>query len=134
MAVTDPVQNLQTLIRCPSVTPKEGGALSALTAMLEPLGFSVERVTATEPGTPDIENLYARLGSSGPHLMFAGHTDVVPVGDEASWTHPPFSADIANGEMFGRGAVDMKGGIACFVAAVARHIEAHGAPKAPFRS
>ena len=129
MAVTDPVQNLQTLIRCPSVTPKEGGALSALTAMLEPLGFSVERVTATEPGTPDIENLYARLGSSGPHLMFAGHTDVVPVGDEASWTHPPFSADIANGEMFGRGAVDMKGGIACFVAAVARHIEAHGAPK-----
>lgn len=128
MAVTDPVQNLQTLIRCPSVTPKEGGALSALTAMLEPLGFSVERVTATEPGTPDIENLYARLGSSGPHLMFAGHTDVVPVGDEASWTHPPFSADIADGEMFGRGAVDMKGGIACFVAAVARHIETHGAP------
>lgn len=128
MAVTDPVQNLQTLIRCPSVTPKEGGALSALTAMLEPLGFSVERVTATEPGTPDIENLYARLGSSGPHLMFAGHTDVVPVGDEAAWTHPPFSADIADGEMFGRGAVDMKGGIACFVAAVARHIEAHGAP------
>lgn len=129
MAVTDPVQNLQTLIRCPSVTPKEGGALSALTAMLEPLGFSVERVTASEPGTPDIENLYARLGSSGPHLMFAGHTDVVPVGDEAAWTHPPFSADIANGEMFGRGAVDMKGGIACFVAAIARHIEAHGAPK-----
>lgn len=129
MAVTDPVQNLQTLIRCPSVTPKEGGALSALTAMLKPLGFSVERVTASEPGTPDIENLYARLGSSGPHLMFAGHTDVVPVGDEAAWTYPPFSADIANGEMFGRGAVDMKGGIACFVAAIARHIEAHGAPK-----
>lgn len=129
MSVTNPVQNLQTLIRCPSVTPKEGGALSALSAMLEPLGFKVDRVTASEPGTPDIENLYARLGNSGPHLMFAGHTDVVPVGDEAAWTHPPFGAEIADGMMFGRGAVDMKGGIACFVAAVARHIEAHGAPE-----
>lgn len=129
MSVTNPVQNLQTLIRCPSVTPKEGGALSALAAMLEPLGFKVDRVTASEPGTPDIENLYARLGNSGPHLMFAGHTDVVPVGDEAAWTHPPFGAEIADGMMFGRGAVDMKGGIACFVAAVARHIEAHGAPE-----
>ena len=64
---------------------------------------------------------------NGPHLMFAGHTDVVPVGDEAAWTHPPFGAEIADGEMFGRGAVDMKGGIACFVAAVARHIAAKGA-------
>ena len=74
-------------------------------------------------GTPDIENLYARRSGNGPHLMFAGHTDVVPAGDEAAWTHPPFAAEIADGEMYGRGAVDMKGGIACFVAAVARHIE-----------
>ena len=66
---------------------------------------------------------------NGPHLMFAGHTDVVPVGDEAAWTHPPFAAEIANGEMYGRGAVDMKGGIACFIAAVARHVETHGGPK-----
>ncbi|MGF6172967.1 succinyl-diaminopimelate desuccinylase [Ensifer sp. 4252] len=129
MTSTDPIANLATLIRCPSVTPAEGGALSALEAMLGPLGFAVDRVTATEAGTPDIENLYARLGSEGPHLMFAGHTDVVPVGDESAWTHGPFSADIAGGEMYGRGAVDMKGGIACFVAAVARHIEKHGVPK-----
>jgi len=125
----NPVANLQALIRCPSVTPAEGGALAALDAMLAPLGFKVDRVTATEAGTPDVENLYARLGTEGPHLMFAGHTDVVPVGDEAAWSHPPFAAEIAGGELFGRGAVDMKGGIACFAAAVARHIEKHGAPK-----
>lgn len=122
---TDPVENLATLIRCPSVTPAEGGALSALQAMLKPLGFAVERPVFTEDGTPDIENLYARKSGNGPHLMFAGHTDVVPVGDEAAWTHPPFSAAIANGQMYGRGAVDMKGGIACFVAACARHIQEH---------
>lgn len=129
MTATNPVANLQTLIRCPSVTPAEGGALSALDAMLSPLGFTVDRVMATEAGTPDIENLYARLGTEGAHLMFAGHTDVVPVGDEVAWTHPPFAAEISGGELFGRGAVDMKGGIACFIAAVARHIEKHGAPK-----
>jgi succinyl-diaminopimelate desuccinylase len=125
----DPIENLAALIRCPSVTPAEGGALSALQAMLEPLGFAVERPIFSEDGTPAIENLYARRSGNGPHLMFAGHTDVVPVGDEAAWTHPPFSAAIANGEMYGRGAVDMKGGIACFIAAIARHIEKHGAPK-----
>lgn len=129
MFPTDPVSNLAALIRCPSVTPAEGGALAALEAMLAPVGFKVDRVVAKEPGTPDIENLYARTGGEGPHLMFAGHTDVVPVGDEAAWSRPPFSAAIAEGEMYGRGAVDMKGGIACFVAAVARHIEKHGAPK-----
>ena len=123
---TDPAANLASLIRCPSVTPAEGGALSALEEMLKPAGFSIERPVFSETSTPDIENLYARLSGNGPHLMFAGHTDVVPVGDEASWTHPPFGAEIANGEMYGRGAVDMKGGIACFAAAVARHIEKHG--------
>jgi succinyl-diaminopimelate desuccinylase len=126
MTVSDPVANLQALVRCPSITPAEGGALTALTAMLEPLGFRVERVVAREEGTPDIANLYARLGDGGPHLMFAGHTDVVPVGDEAAWTHPPFAAEIQDGILYGRGAVDMKGGIACFVAAVARYREKHG--------
>lgn len=126
---TDPAENLAALIRCPSVTPAEGGALSALEAMLAPVGFSVERPTFSEDGTPDVENLYARLSGNGPHLMFAGHTDVVPVGDEAAWTHPPFSAEIANGMMYGRGAVDMKGGIACFVAAVARYVEKYGGLK-----
>ena len=125
----DPAENLAALIRCPSVTPAEGGALGALEAMLKPLGFSVERPVFSEDGTPDVENLHARRSGNGPHLMFAGHTDVVPPGDEAAWTHPPFSAAIARGEMYGRGAVDMKGGIACFAAAVARHIERHGAIK-----
>ena len=123
---TDPAANLATLIKCPSVTPAEGGALTALEAMLKPLSFSVERPAFSEDGTPDIENLYARLSGNGPHLMFAGHTDVVPPGDEDSWTHPPFSAAVADGFMYGRGAVDMKGGIACFVAAVARLVEKKG--------
>ncbi len=123
---SDPAANLATLIRCPSVTPAEGGALTALETMLAPMGFAVDRPVFSDPGTPDVENLYARLSGNGPHLMFAGHTDVVPVGDEADWTHPPFAAEIANNEMYGRGAVDMKGGIACFVAALARHVEKHG--------
>ena len=108
---TDPAENLAALIRCPSVTPAEGGALSALAAMLEPLGFTVERPVFSEEGTPDIENLYARRSGNGPHLMFAGHTDVVPVGDEAAWTHDPFGAVTDNGLLYGRGAVDMKGGV-----------------------
>ena len=126
---TDPAANLAALIRCPSVTPAEGGALSVVESLLKPLGFSIERPVFSEEGTPDIENLYARLSGNGPHLMFAGHTDVVPPGDETAWTHPPFAAEIANGMMFGRGAVDMKGGIACFAAAVARHLDHHGQPK-----
>jgi succinyl-diaminopimelate desuccinylase len=129
MTIKDPAQNLAALIRCPSVTPHEGGVLTTLAGLLEPLGFTVERSLETEAGTPDIENFYARLGTEGPHLMFAGHTDVVPVGDETAWSHPPFAAEIANGMMYGRGAVDMKGGIACFAAAIARHIEKNGPPK-----
>lgn len=123
MTTFDPAENLSTLIRCPSVTPAEGGALSALQTMLEPLGFHIDRPVFTEEGTPDIENLYARLNGTGPHLMFAGHTDVVPAGDLSLWKHPPFSAAIENGELYGRGAVDMKGGIACFVAATARYLK-----------
>ncbi|MCA1968917.1 MAG: succinyl-diaminopimelate desuccinylase [Rhizobium sp.] len=129
MNATNPIDVLQALIRCPSVTPLEGGALTTLQALLEPLGLEVTRMTASEPGTPDIENLYARLGSQGPHLMFAGHTDVVPVGSEADWSHPPFAAEIADGMLYGRGAVDMKGGIACFVTALARLLEEKGPPK-----
>ena len=131
-ASSDPAANLAALLRCPSVTPAEGGALGVLETQLAPLGFAVHRVLAQEPGTPDIENLYARLGegsTQGRHLLFAGHTDVVPVGDESQWTHPPFSAAIQDGFMYGRGAVDMKGGIACFIAAVSRYIGKHGAPE-----
>ena len=126
--VTDPIANLQALVRCPSVTPADAGALGALEAQLKELGFATHRMTFSEDGTPDIENLYGRLGDSGPHLMFAGHTDVVPPGDEASWTHAPFEGEIADGVIYGRGTVDMKGGIACFVAALARHVERHGKP------
>ncbi len=128
MNTANPIDNLQTLLRCPSITPAEGGAISALAAMLGNLGFAVSRETASEPGFDDIENLYARIGTEGPHLMFAGHTDVVPVGNASDWSHPPFGAEIADGMLYGRGAVDMKGGIACFVAALARYISAHGAP------
>ncbi|UXN02828.1 succinyl-diaminopimelate desuccinylase [Bartonella sp. HY406] len=120
MNLENPVDILQKLIRCPSITPNEGGALSLLQNIGEDLGFKVERPIFKAENTPDIENLYARFGTGGRHLMFAGHTDVVPTGDEQSWSHPPFAADIANDLLYGRGAVDMKGGIACFLAAFAR--------------
>jgi succinyl-diaminopimelate desuccinylase len=83
-------------------------------------------MTFSEPGADDVENLYARIGTAAPHLMFAGHTDVVPPGDEKAWQHPPFSGEVADGELYGRGAVDMKGGIACGVAAVLDHLAANG--------
>jgi succinyl-diaminopimelate desuccinylase len=124
-APPDPIALTQALIRCRSVTPAEGGALTLLEQVLKPLGFATERMPFSEAGTPDVDNLYARLGSggstNGPNLCFAGHTDVVPPGNEAAWTKAPFGAEIAGGMMYGRGAVDMKGAIACFVAAVARH-------------
>ena len=113
----DPVQLAQALIRCPSVTPLEGGALTLLESVLRPAGFTCHRLTMSEPGSVDVENLYARIGTGGPHLCFAGHTDVVPVGEESRWSHPPFAAEIAGGILYGRGAADMKGGLACFVAA-----------------
>jgi len=125
----DPSANLARLIQCPSVTPEEGGALTVLAEMLTAIGCRIDRPVFSEDGTPDVENLYARLGEKGPHLMFAGHTDVVPPGDEEAWTHPPFAARISAGRMYGRGAVDMKGGIACFVAALARHLAVRGVPK-----
>ncbi|WP_306117441.1 MULTISPECIES: succinyl-diaminopimelate desuccinylase [unclassified Roseitalea] len=125
---TDPAANLETLIRCASVTPADDGALDALSAMVAPLGFTCDRPVFSEPGTADVANLYARLPGNGPHLMFAGHTDVVPSGDPDDWTHAPFGATIAEGQMYGRGAVDMKGGIACFIAALARVLAERGPP------
>ena len=107
----------QSLIRCPSITPMDAGALDALAAPLSAAGFACERLTFSEGGTPDVDNLVARIGAGAPHLCFAGHTDVVPPGDESLWSHSPFTADIADGLLFGRGASDMKGAIACFAAA-----------------
>jgi len=122
----DPIAIARDLLRCPSVTPVEGGALSLLETTLKGAGFTVHRMTFSEPGTADVENLYARIGTSAPHLMFAGHTDVVPPGDPKAWSHAPFSADIADGVLYGRGAVDMKGAIACKVAAALDHLAANG--------
>lgn len=122
----DPVAIARDLLRCPSVTPAEGGALTFLEKTLKAAGFTVHRMTFSEPGAEDVENFYARIGTQPPHLMFAGHTDVVPPGDEKAWTHPPFSGEIDNGEVYGRGAVDMKGGIACCVAAALDHLAANG--------
>ncbi len=112
-----PLGILQALIRCPSVTPEEGGALTALEALLAPEGFACERLTFGEPGTPDVDNLFARIGAVGPHFCFAGHTDVVPPGPAELWTHPPFAAEVADGFVYGRGACDMKGAVAAFTAA-----------------
>ncbi|MCC2100805.1 MAG: M20/M25/M40 family metallo-hydrolase, partial [Hyphomicrobiales bacterium] len=119
----------RALIRCPSVTPAEGGALAYLEKLLGDAGFETHRVTFSDKDTPDVENLYARIGEGAPHLTFAGHTDVVPTGDETLWRFPPFSAEIADGRVWGRGACDMKGGIAAFAAAALRYVEKHGKPR-----
>ncbi|EJW09705.1 N-succinyl-L,L-diaminopimelate desuccinylase [Rhodovulum sp. PH10] len=129
MNPADPVQLAQNLLRCPSVTPAEGGALCCVASLLQHAGFVVSRPVFSEPGYPDVENLFARIGHGGPHLVFAGHTDVVPPGDEAAWTHPPFAGTIADGVLYGRGAVDMKGAVACALAAALDLVAAGGVPK-----
>jgi succinyl-diaminopimelate desuccinylase len=122
----DPIALARELLHCPSVTPAEGGALGVLERVLRGAGFATHRVTFAEPGTARVDNLYARIGSEAPHLVFAGHTDVVPPGEEAKWTHPPFAGEVAAGTLYGRGAVDMKGAIACAVAASLDHLAARG--------
>ncbi len=112
----------QALIRYPSVTPTDGGALPYLRDLLDKGGFATELVTFEATGTPAVLNLYARFGAAKPNLAFAGHTDVVPPGDEALWRFDPFSGEIADGELWGRGACDMKGGVAASVAAALRFI------------
>jgi succinyl-diaminopimelate desuccinylase len=116
----DPVALTQALVRCPSVTPAEGGALGLIAEVLAAEGFTVERPVFSAPGTPDVENLYARIGREGPVFVIAGHTDVVPVGDAASWTRDPFGGTISDGVLHGRGACDMKGGLAAMIAAALR--------------
>ncbi len=114
------------LIRCQSVTPAEGGALTLLAQELDALGFDCVWLPFGE-GPARIENLFARRGQDGPHFAFAGHTDVVPVGDASAWRHAPFSGALEDGKLFGRGAADMKGGIAAFVAAVRQFVDTHRA-------
>ena len=122
----DAVDLAQALIRCPSVTPEDGGALATLQGALEPMGFVCHRMTFSDKGTPDVDNLYARLGTEGPNFCFAGHTDVVPLGNPESWTVDPFGAEVIDGVLYGRGATDMKGAIACFAAAVSRFLAKRG--------
>ena len=92
----------QGLVRCKSVTPDEGGALTLLEGVLRSAGFTCHRLTMTEPGTPDVQNLYARLGTGAPHLCFAGHTDVVPTGPLEEWRTEPFKPTVADGRLYGR--------------------------------
>ena len=122
-AFSDPLQLAQALIRCASVTPEDDGAQDVLAASLVQLGFTCHQLTFGDNGPP-IRNLYARLGTDGPNVCFAGHTDVVPPGP--NWTVPPFEAAVKDGRLYGRGAADMKGAIACFVAAVSRLRPKHG--------
>lgn len=124
--MTDVVAIAQDLIRCPSVTPADNGALGVLERLLGDAGFDVHRVTFSEDGAADIDNLYARIGSTAPHISFAGHTDVVPPGDDAAWSHGAFAGNVKDGQLYGRGAVDMKGGIAASVAAVLDYLAANG--------
>jgi len=123
--MTDALSITRDLIRCPSVTPADAGALGVLEALLKQAGFETYRVTFSEAGTADIDNLYARIGTEGPHITFAGHTDVVPPGDEAAWSLGAFSGEVKDGYIYGRGAVDMKGGIACSVAAALDYLRDH---------
>ena len=124
--MTDALSIARDLIRCPSVTPADAGALGVLENALNAAGFTCHRVTFSEPGLADVDNLYARIGTDGPHITFAGHTDVVPPGDENAWSVGAFSGEVKDGFLHGRGAVDMKGGIACSVAAVLEHLAATG--------
>lgn len=120
--LTDPVALTQALIRCPSITPEDAGALDLVENLLARLGFACHRLTFETPGTAPVPNLYARFGSAPPNFGFAGHTDVVPPGDSAAWRAPPFGGELIDGAIYGRGAVDMKGALACFVAAAARFL------------
>jgi len=129
-SVIDTVELTRALVRCESVTPVEAGALQLLERTLRGIGFSCERMDFTQAGTDDVANLYARIGQdkngNGKHFCFAGHSDVVPVGDLSSWTIGPFAAELSAGYLFGRGAADMKGAIAAFSEASARFIARRG--------
>jgi len=129
MPQLDPLALARDLMRRPSVTPEDAGALDVLQKALEGLGFRCHRLKFEQAGTPAIDNLYARIGDSGPNLCFAGHTDVVPVGDRAAWTVEPFEAVVDQGWLIGRGAADMKAAIACFASAAADWLEGKEAGK-----
>ena len=113
----------KALIQCPSVTPEDGGSQRVLREALEAIGFTCHSMTFSDADTPDVINLYARIGDQSPNLCFAGHTDVVPVGDKDAWIDQPFEATVRDGLLYGRGASDMKAAIACFAAAASQFLE-----------
>ena len=125
----DAIALTRELIRRPSVTPVDAGTLGVLARALEPLGFTCHRLRFEDPGSEPVENLYARRGDAAPNFCFAGHVDVVPAGDVDAWSHDPFAAEIVDGALFGRGAADMKGALAAFVAAVDRFLAGDAAPR-----
>lgn len=120
------VEIARALIRCRSVTPAEGGALDYLQDLLEARGFTCRRLHFADSDTPDIQNLYARIGTGEPHLCFAGHSDVVPPGNEQHWSVPPFAGEVRDGALYGRGAADMKGAIGAFIGALFAYLDAQG--------
>jgi succinyl-diaminopimelate desuccinylase len=126
--LSDPIKLALSLIQCPSVTPVEGGALTFLEGVLKDLGFRCQRLRFESKGTEPVDNLFAKLGTTKPHFCFAGHTDVVPPGDLNAWMNDPFQGVLRDGVLYGRGAVDMKGAIAAFVAAVSRILHKHPLP------
>jgi succinyl-diaminopimelate desuccinylase len=126
MSTIDPLALSEALIRCPSITPEDAGALDVLEEALADIGFTCHRLSFTKVGTPDVENLYARIGTDGPNFCFAGHTDVVPIGNRDDWSVDPFGGQVRENILYGRGASDMKCAIACFAAAAARFLERHG--------
>ncbi|MCB1650663.1 MAG: succinyl-diaminopimelate desuccinylase [Alphaproteobacteria bacterium] len=126
------IELLEHLIECPSVTPKDEGAQEKLAAALENMGMTCHHLPFGEDEegrNARVPNLFARIGSDGPHLCYAGHTDVVPPGPLDQWTYGPYNPHIENGVLYGRGASDMKGSVAAFAAALSAYIEEHGAPK-----
>src|SRR3984893_16968063 len=130
MAMTTTAVDLcRALVRCRSVTPEDGGALGILEATLKQAGFATHRIVFSEAGTPDIDNIYARIGTTAPFLAFAGHTDVVPVGEATNWRFDPFAGEVANGAIWGRGTADMKGGVAAFAAAACTFVARRRLPK-----
>lgn len=116
----DPVALTRALVRCASVTPNAGEALDLLQGLLEPLGFACHRLRFEGDGSYPVDNLFAKRGQGGPHLAFAGHVDVVPPGERDRWQLDPFAGEVRDGRLYGRGAADMKSGVAAFVAAAAR--------------
>jgi succinyl-diaminopimelate desuccinylase len=125
-ALVEPVALAARLIRRPSVTPRDEGALGLVAEALEDLGFTCHQLVFGDV-TEKVHNLYARRGSGRPNLCFAGHTDVVPAGDREAWSFDPFGAALRDGALCGRGAVDMKGAIAAFIAAAQQHLDERGA-------